>query len=114
MKLFSFALFSAALAFGDGAVDGSCSIEDYNNPNVDSWRTNCPDGCAIKEYMDEMEAKINDNWRRVQQIMDGSAERLGRINDHHVTLSQIKKLVKEAMETLKKERDQFEEIQKIY
>ena len=46
--------------------------------------------------------------------MDGSAERLGRINDHHVTLSQIKKLVKEAMETLKKERDQFEEIQKIY
>ena len=43
-----------------------CGIEDYNNPNVASWRTNCPSGCALYEYLKEVEDKLNDDWRKVE------------------------------------------------
>ena len=43
-----------------------CGIEDYNDRNVASWRTNCPSGCAIYDYLNEVEEKLNDDWGRLE------------------------------------------------
>merc|ERR1712141_377161 len=109
-----FAILGYAFAYGDGSVDDQCSIEDYASPNVASWRTNCPSGCEIKEYMDEMGQRIDSNWERVQTIMESTTNRMGGLNDYHVTLNQIKDLISKAMRELKKESDQFKKIQEIY
>ena len=46
--------------------DCTCGIEDYNDPSVSSWRTNCPSGCAIYQYLDEVEDKLNDDWEQLE------------------------------------------------
>ena len=45
--------------------DGTCSRDDYNNPNKNSWRTNCPSGCGITEYVMELDADIDANWQKL-------------------------------------------------
>ena len=45
--------------------DGTCSRDDYNNPNKHSWRTNCPSGCGITEYVMELDADIDANWQKL-------------------------------------------------
>ena len=45
--------------------DGTCTRDDYNNPNKHSWRTNCPSGCAITEYVGELDGEINASWNKL-------------------------------------------------
>jgi len=42
----------AALLVGTAAQD-TCSVADYNNDRVASWRTNCPSGCELYEYLEQ-------------------------------------------------------------
>merc|ERR1711953_436844 len=96
-------------------TDWECDIQDYNDRSISSWRTNCPSGCHIKEYMDEMKMNINDQWAKTQRILDATMTRTGKLDGNlHVTLNEIMKQIKEVMNSLKKEKDQFLEIQKIY
>jgi len=46
--------------------------------------------------------------------MESTTNRMGGLNDYHVTLNQIKDLISKAMRELKKESDQFKKIQEIY
>merc|ERR1711868_188150 len=89
-----------------------CGIEDYNDRNVASWRTNCPSGCAIYNYLDEVESKINDDWNRLEKKF--GQVRSGNVDEIHSTLDEILKRIKEALRTIKKEKDQFLKIRQIY
>jgi len=112
-SIYFFATLGLVSAYGDGSVEDQCSIEDYKKTNVPSWRTNCPSGCEIKEYMDEMGARIDSNWAKVETMLDGTTTRMGQ-HQSHVTLNKIKELVEKAMRELKKEADQFKQIQDVY
>merc|ERR1712241_491223 len=90
-----------------------CGIEDYNNPNIASWRTNCPSGCALYEYLEEVEDKLNDDWRKVEAKLT-QLGRSGENLDLHLTLEQILQKIKEALNNIKKEKDQFLAIRRIY
>ena len=46
--------------------DCVCGIEDYKDPSVASWRTNCPSGCELYQYLEEVEDKLNADWNRVE------------------------------------------------
>ena len=46
--------------------DCTCGIEDFNDASVSSWRTNCPSGCAIYQYLDEVDDKLNDDWNQLE------------------------------------------------
>ena len=48
-----------------GNDDGTCTRDDYNNKNKHSWRTNCPSGCGITEYVNELDGQIDDNWNKL-------------------------------------------------
>ena len=54
MKLF--ATFAALFALA--SAEDTCSIADHNNPRVNSWRTNCPSGCEIYDYLNIAEDKV--------------------------------------------------------
>ena len=54
MKLF--ATFAALFALA--TAEDTCSIKDHNNPRVNSWRTNCPSGCEIYDYLNVAEDKV--------------------------------------------------------
>ena len=45
--------------------DGTCTRDDYNNKNKHSWRTNCPSGCGITEYVGELDGEINASWNKL-------------------------------------------------
>jgi len=45
--------------------DGTCTRDDYNNQNKHSWRTNCPSGCGITEYVGELDDEINASWSKL-------------------------------------------------
>ena len=55
MKLFTAFVALFGLAAAD---DDTCTIADYSNNRVSSWRTNCPSGCAIYEYLEETSDKV--------------------------------------------------------
>ena len=55
MKLFTAFVALIGLAAAD---DDTCTIADYSNNRVSSWRTNCPSGCAIYEYLEETSDKV--------------------------------------------------------
>jgi len=61
MKLF--ATFVALFALA--SAEDTCSIADHNNPRVNSWRTNCPSGCAIYDYLGLAEDKVRPQRLRV-------------------------------------------------
>ena len=63
--------------------------------------------------MDEMGARIDSNWAKVETMLDGTTTRMGQ-HQSHVTLNKIKELVEKAMRELKKEADQFKQIQDVY
>ena len=53
-------LLSAFIAlFAVGTAEDSCTIADYSNTRVSSWRTNCPSGCEIYQYLGQVEDKVN-------------------------------------------------------
>ena len=49
----------------DGQNDGICTRDDYNNKNKHSWRTNCPSGCGITEYVGELDGEIDASWNKM-------------------------------------------------
>lgn len=52
-------LLSAFIAlFAVGTAEDSCTIADYSNTRVSSWRTNCPSGCEIYQYLGQVEDKV--------------------------------------------------------
>merc|ERR1719516_746616 len=53
-----------------GSDDGTCTRDDYNNKNKHSWRTNCPSGCGITEYVNELDGQIDDNRNKLVVSMD--------------------------------------------
>jgi len=60
-----------------------------------------------------MGARIDSNWAKVETMLDGTTTRMGQ-HQSHVTLNKIKELVEKAMRELKKEADQFKQIQDVY
>merc|ERR1712235_149403 len=78
-------LFTAFVAlFGLVAADDTCTIADYSNNRVSSWRTNCPSGCAIYEYLEETSDKLNDDWNKLERKF--STIRSNGLEDLHVHL----------------------------
>ena len=63
MKLF--ATFAALFALA--TAEDTCSIKDHNNPRVNSWRTNCPSGCEIYDYLNIAEDKVKTSEVREAQ-----------------------------------------------
>merc|ERR1719187_3066355 len=90
-----------------------CTIHDYDNKLVDSWITNCPSSCHIVDYMAEMKGKINAQWNQIQQKIDGKLSKSGD-TDYHLTLQQIIIKLKEIMASMMTEKEQFDEIEKLY
>lgn len=43
----------------------ACDASDYNDKCVASWRTNCPDGCAITKYVKTLDAELDGHWQKV-------------------------------------------------
>merc|ERR1712235_173377 len=93
--------------------DCVCGIEDYKDPSVASWRTNCPSGCELYQYLEEVEDKLNADWNRVEAKLNNQL-RAGINGELHLTLDKILEKIKEALNTIKKEKNQFLEIKKIY
>lgn len=50
---------------GQSGGDGTCTRDDYNNKNKHSWRTNCPSGCGITEYVGELDGEIDASWNKM-------------------------------------------------
>jgi paraquat-inducible protein B len=108
-------LFSAFIAlFAVGAAEDSCTIADYSNTRVNSWRTNCPSGCEIYQYLGQVDDKLNDDWNKLEKKLTEAGDRMGGVDNLHVTLDEILKKIKEALRTIKKEKDLFEEMKRIY
>merc|ERR1719334_1542939 len=100
---------------GGGQNDGTCTRDDYNNKNKHSWRTNCPSGCGITEYVHELDGQIDDSWNKLVVSMDKVKGRWGKTSDQiHITLDELLKKLREIMANIKKERDQFLAIKKTY
>jgi len=93
--------------------DCVCGIEDYKDPSVASWRTNCPSGCELYQYLEEVEDKLNADWNRVEAKLNNQL-RAGINGELHLTLDKILEKIREALATIKKEKNQFLEIKKIY
>merc|ERR1719334_1075946 len=94
---------------------GTCDSSDYNDKCVASWRTNCPDGCAITKYVKTLDAELDGHWQKVvteltklQRKSDSAGQEM------HTTLNEIIKKIKEILKNIKKERDQFLAIKQTY
>jgi len=94
---------------------GTCDASDYNDKCVASWRTNCPDGCAITKYVKTLDAELDGHWQKVvteltklQRKSDSAGQEM------HTTLNEIIKKIKEILKNTKKERDQFLAIKQTY
>jgi len=94
---------------------GTCDATDYNDKCVASWRTNCPDGCAITKYVKTLDAELDGHWQKVvteltklQRKSDSAGQEM------HTTLNEIIKKIKEILKNIKKERDQFLAIKQTY
>merc|ERR1719379_2377834 len=94
---------------------GTCDRSDYNDQCVASWRTNCPDGCAITKYVKALDAELDGHWQKVvteltklQRKSDSAGQEM------HTTLNEIIKKIKEILKNIKKERDQFLAIKQTY
>merc|ERR1712212_593190 len=118
MKLFATILSFFALSTSAG---DTCSITDYANRQVASWRTNCPSGCGIFEYLNEADVRINDHWKKVTDKFSANRNsqiKCDKMDAHgtgmHCTLEEILRKLKEIMENIKKEKDQFLEIRRVY
>merc|ERR1712064_103747 len=60
---------------------GTCDRSDYNDQCIASWRTNCPDGCAITKVVTEL--------TKLQRKSDSAGQEM------HTTLNEIIKKIKE-------------------
>merc|ERR1712243_341975 len=94
---------------------GTCDASDYNDKCVASWRTNCPDGCAITKYVKTLDAELDGHWQKVvteltklQRKSDSAGQEM------HTTLNEIIKKIKEILKNIKKERGQFLAIKQTY
>merc|ERR1711860_343329 len=88
--------------------DGTCTRDDYNNKNKHSWRTNCPSGCGITEYVGELDGEIDASWNKMVISLEKVKNKWGQTNDQiHITLDEL-------IRNIKKERDQFLAIKKTY
>merc|ERR1711915_572256 len=95
--------------------DGTFTRDDYNNPNKHSWRTNCPSGCAITEYVNQLDGEINSSWNKLVVSLKQVQQRWGKTdNQIHITLDELLKKLMEILKNIKKERDQFLAIRKTY
>merc|ERR1711931_57588 len=98
-----------------GNDDGTCTRDDYNNKNKHSWRTNCPSGCGITEYVGELDGEIDASWNKMVISLEKVKNKWGQTNDQiHITLDELIKKLQEIMRNIKKERDQFLAIKKTY
>merc|ERR1719327_727273 len=74
--------------------DCVCGIEDYKDPSVASWRTNCPSGCELYQYLEEVDDKLNADWNRVEAKLNNQL-RAGINGEFHLTLDKfLKKFAK--------------------
>lgn len=91
-----------------------CTIDDHSNKSKPSWITNCPSSCKILQYLESSKIKINAKWKEIEQKMDGKLGKSSDGSDMHLTLQQIIIKLKEIMASMMTEKEQFEEIEKLY
>jgi hypothetical protein len=94
---------------------GTCDASDYKDTCVPSWRTNCPDGCAITKYVKDLDHDLDASWNKVVTQIQQSMHKSGQIGGNiHVTLDEIIKKIKDILKNIKKEKDQFLAIKRTY
>merc|ERR1719427_431928 len=94
---------------------GTCDASDYNDKCVSSWRTNCPDGCAITKYVKELDSELDGHWQKVVTELtklQRKSDQAGK--EMHITLTQLIIRIKEILKNIKKEKDQFLAIKRTY
>merc|ERR1719427_1961194 len=99
----------------DDSNNGQCSRDDFNKPNIHSWRTNCPSGCAITEYVKDLDSQLDQSWEKLVVEIGRVKGRWGKQGENiHITLDELLKKLREIMANIKKEKDQFLAIKKTY